>query len=154
VRHSQLRGIPRSEGVARALDVETLEESFDLVAPQGDELVRKFYDRLFEVVPSVQPLFAEIDMERQRQALLNMLVVVRESLRDLDDIVPDLEDLGARHVDYGAQAEHYPVVGQVLIETMAEIAGDGWKPEYTSAWEEAYGVVQNVMLSGAAAHAQ
>jgi hemoglobin-like flavoprotein len=137
-----------------AVDVETLEESFDLVAPQGDELMRKFYDRLFEAAPSVQPLFADVDMQRQRQALLNMLVVLRESLRDLDDIVPDLEDLGARHVEYGAQPAHYPVVGEVLIGAMAEIAGDAWKPEYTAAWQEAYGVVQGVMLSGAAAKAE
>jgi hemoglobin-like flavoprotein len=134
-----------------ALEVETLEESFDLVAPQGDELMRNFYDRLFEAAPAVKPLFANVDMERQRQALLNMLVVLRESLRDLDDIVPDLEDLGARHAEYGAQPAHYPVVGEVLIAAMTEVAGDKWKPEYTAAWQEAYGVVQNVMLSGAAA---
>jgi methyl-accepting chemotaxis protein len=132
-----------------ALEVETLEESFDLVAPQGDELVRRFYERLFETAPAVKPLFERVDMEGQRQALLNMLVVLRESLRDLDDIVPDLEDLGERHVDYGAQAAHYPVVGEVLIGTMAEMAGDSWKPEYTTAWQEAYGVVQGVMLAGA-----
>jgi len=134
-----------------ALEVETLEESFDLVAPQGDELIRTFYDRLFEAAPAVKPLFANVDMERQRQALLNMLVVLRESLRDLDDIVPDLEDLGARHAEYGAQPAHYPVVGEILIAAMTEVAGDKWKPEYTAAWQEAYGVVQNVMLSGAAA---
>jgi len=134
-----------------ALEVETLEESFDLVAPQGDELIRNFYDRLFEAAPAVKPLFANVDMERQRQALLNMLVVLRESLRNLDDIVPDLEDLGARHAEYGAQPAHYPVVGEVLIAAMTEVAGDKWKPEYTAAWQEAYGVVQNVMLSGAAA---
>ena len=137
-----------------AVDVQTLEESFDLVAPQGDELMRKFYDSLFEVAPSVQPLFAHVDMDRQRQALLNMLVVLRESLHDLNDIVPDLEELGARHVDYGAVAEHYPIVGEVLIGAMAETAGDAWKPEYTAAWQEAYGVVQNVMLAGAASRAE
>jgi hemoglobin-like flavoprotein len=90
-------------------------------------------------------------MERQRQALLNMLVVLRESLRDLDDIVPDLQDLGERHAAYGAQSEHYPVVGQVLIGAMQKTAGDAWKPEYTAAWQEAYGVVQGVMLQGASA---
>jgi hemoglobin-like flavoprotein len=137
-----------------AIDVETLEESFDLVAPQGDELMRTFYDNLFEAAPSVRPLFADVDMEGQRQALLNMLLVLRESLRDLDDIVPDLEELGARHVEYGARTEHYPVVGQVLIGAMAEVAGDAWKPEYTSAWQEAYQVVQDVMLSGAAARVE
>ena len=79
-----------------ALEVETLEESFDLVAPQGDELMRRFYDRLFEVAPAVKPLFADADMDRQRKALLNMLGVLRASLRDLDEIVPDLEALGAK----------------------------------------------------------
>ena len=136
-----------------ALDVETLEESFDLVAPQSDRLMRTFYDKLFETAPAVRPLFEHVDMERQRQALLNMLLVLRESLRDLDDIVPDLEELGARHVDYGAKPEHYPVVGEVLIGSMAEVAGDAWKPEYTAAWQEAYPIVQDVMLSGAAARA-
>ena len=137
-----------------AIDVEMLEQSFDLVAPQGDELMTTFYDKLFETAPSVRPLFAHVDMERQRQALLNMLLVLRESLRDLEDIVPDLEELGARHIEYGAQAEHYPVVGGVLIGAMAQVAGDAWKPEYTSAWQEAYQVVQDVMLSGAAARAE
>ena len=137
-----------------AIDVETLEESFDLVAPQGDELMRTFYDKLFEAAPSVRPLFEEVDMERQRQALLNMLLVLRESLRDLDDIVPDLEELGARHVEYGAKPEHYPVVGEALIGAMAQVAGDAWKPEYTAAWQEAYPLVQDVMLSGAAARAE
>jgi hemoglobin-like flavoprotein len=137
-----------------ALDPEILEESFDLVAPQGDELVKRFYERLFEAAPAVQPLFEKVDMDHQRQALLNMLLVLRESLHDLEDVVPDLEALGARHVDYGALAEHYPVVGSVLIETMSEIAGDAWKPEYTAAWQEAYGVIQEVMLSGAAATAR
>jgi hemoglobin-like flavoprotein len=137
-----------------ALEAETLEESFDLVAPQGDELVKRFYERLFEAAPAVQPLFEKVDMDRQRQALLNMLLVLRESLHDLEDVVPDLQELGARHVDYGAQAEHYPVVGSVLLATMAEIGGDAWKPEYTAAWQEAYGVIQEVMLSGAAAAAR
>ena len=38
--------------------------------------------------------------------------------------------------------------------SMAEIAGDAWKPEYTAAWQEAYGVVQTVMLSGAGARVE
>jgi len=36
-----------------AIDVEALEESFDLVAPRGDELMKTFYDRLFETAPAV-----------------------------------------------------------------------------------------------------
>jgi len=133
--------------------VKLVQDSFSKVAPISDQAAVMFYDRLFEVAPSVRPLFADVDMERQRQALLDMLLVLRESLRGLDDIVPDLEALGARHADYGAQAAHYPVVGEVLIASMAEIAGDAWKPEYSAAWQDAYGIVQGAMLAGAAARA-
>jgi hemoglobin-like flavoprotein len=70
-------------------------------------------------------------------------------LRDLEAIVPKLRDLGARHVAYGAQPAHYPVVGQVLIAAMAEVAGPSWTTEYEQAWGEAFAVVAGAMLEGA-----
>ena len=132
-----------------SLDVTTLETSFDLVAPRGDELVETFYTRLFATAPAVRPLFAGTDLTRQRTMLLGALVLLRKSLRNLDAIVPKLREMGARHVAYGARAEHYPVVGEVLIASMAEIAGDAWRPEYANAWAAAYGIVAGAMLEGA-----
>jgi len=134
-----------------ALDPDALETSFDLVAPRGDELVDRFYARLFATAPAVEPLFARADMARQKQMLLSALVLLRRSLRNLDAIVPALRRMGARHVGYGARAEHYPVVGEVLIASMAEIAGDAWRPEWDAAWAGAFGVVAGAMLEGAEA---
>jgi hemoglobin-like flavoprotein len=133
-----------------ALDLTALETSFDLVAPRGDQLVDVFYTRLFAAAPAVRPLFAGTDLNRQKAMLLAALVLLRKSLRDLDAVVPKLRDLGARHVAYGAEPAHYPVVGEVLIASMAEIAGDAWRPEYERAWAEAYDVVAGAMLDGAA----
>ncbi len=82
--------------------------------------------------------------------LLAALVLLRHSLRNLESAVPTLHRLGARHVAYGAQPEHYPVVGAVLIECMAEIAGPAWVDRYTEAWTEVFGVVASAMLAGAA----
>src|SRR6266545_2229295 len=70
VRHWTARSSVERRRAVMALEVETLEESFDLVAPQGEELIKRFYERLFEAAPAVQPLFAKVDMEHQRQALL------------------------------------------------------------------------------------
>ena len=106
-----------------SLDLDALETSFDLVAPRGDELMDIFYARLFAAAPAVRPLFAGTDLRRQKAMLLGALVLLRKSLRDLDAIVPKLRELGARHVAYGARPEHYPVVGEVLIASMAEVAG-------------------------------
>jgi hemoglobin-like flavoprotein len=133
------------------LDLDALETSFDLIAPRGDELVDTFYARLFTAAPAVRPLFAGTDLPRQKAMLLATLVLLRKSLRDLDAILPKLRALGARHVAYGAEPEHYPVVGQVLIESMANVDGAAWRPEYSTAWAAAFDVVAGAMLDGAAA---
>jgi hemoglobin-like flavoprotein len=132
------------------MDLDALETSFDLVAPKGDELVETFYARLFETAPSVKPLFASSDMNHQRTMLLSALVLLRKSLRDVDSVVPALKRMGARHVGYGAAPAHYPVVGEVLIGSMAEIAGPAWEPRFERAWGEAFAVVAGAMLEGAA----
>jgi methyl-accepting chemotaxis protein len=131
------------------MDIDALETSFDLLAPRGEELVATFYARLFERAPAVRPLFSS-DLRRQRAMLLQALVLVRRSLRDLDGLVPVLRKLGARHVAYGARPEHYPVVADVLIGAMAELAGDAWSARYALAWQQALGVVAGAMLAGAA----
>lgn len=132
------------------LDVGLLETSFDVISPRADELVERFYARLFETAPSTRQIFERVDMDTQQQSLVATLVTVREALRDLDTIVPDLEDLGERHVGYGAVPEHYPVVAAVLVDTMAEIAGSAWRPEYATAWAEALQAIAAIMLRGAA----
>ncbi len=131
------------------LNLEALETSFDLVSPRGDELMDVFYARLFATAPAVKPLFAGTDLRKQKIMLLRVLGLLRRSLRDLDPIVPILHDLGARHVAYGARAEHYSVVGEVLIASMAEVAGEAWRPEYERAWAAAFDVVASAMLEGA-----
>ena len=131
------------------LNIDALEASFDHLAARGDELVESFYQRLFTVAPGVRPLFAGTDLKRQKGMLLAALVLLRNSLRDLESVTPKLRDLGARHVRYGALPEHYPIVGEVLIASMAEIAGEAWTVEYEQAWTEAFAVVSAAMLDGA-----
>jgi methyl-accepting chemotaxis protein len=131
-----------------SLDIETLETSFDLIAPRGDDLMDEFYARLFQAAPGVRSLFPD-DMRRQKTALLGALVLVRKSLRNLDRLVPKLHALGARHVAYGAKPEFYPLVGSVLLESMAAIAGDAWTAEIEQAWTAAYNVVAGAMIEGA-----
>jgi hemoglobin-like flavoprotein len=131
------------------LDLDTIETTFDLVAPRGEELMDVFYARLFAAAPAVQPLFAGTDIRRQKAMLLSTLVLMRNSLRDMDALTPKLRELGARHVAYGATPEHYIVVGEALIASLAEIAGSAWRPEHQLAWGAALAVIAEAMLAGA-----
>src|SRR5262249_20836795 len=122
------------------LDLDALETSFDLLAPRGEELIDEFYARLFESAPAVMPLFSGTDKQRQKAMRLGPLVLLRNSLRTLDAVVPPLRKLGARHVAYGARPEHYGAVGAALIGAMAAIAGRAWLPAYETAWQRAYAI--------------
>ncbi len=136
-----------------SLNIELLEESFDAVAPQGNELVETFYRHLFSDFPQVKPLFEQVEMTEQKKKLLASIKLVVENLRRPEVLGPALEELGARHVAYGAEEAHYPAVGQTLLKSLSEIAGDAWTDEYQEAWAEAYGEISQIMLAGASAPA-
>jgi hemoglobin-like flavoprotein len=132
------------------LDIGVLETSFDLISPRADQLVDLFYARLFETAPSTHEIFECVDMDSQKRAVVATLATLRAALRNFEAIVPNIEALGERHVRYGAQAEHYPVVATVLVDSMAEIGGSHWRPRYSTAWADALGVIADTMLRGAA----
>lgn len=133
-----------------ALNVALLESSFAAVAPRGQQLTEVFYRNLFTDYPAVIPLFSGVDIAEQRKKLLASLKLAVENLRRPEVLVPALEAMGARHVDYGAREEHYPAVGATLLKSLAEIAGPAWNEELAKAWAEAYGAITENMLHGAA----
>ncbi|MEM8614386.1 MAG: globin family protein [Cyanobacteria bacterium P01_H01_bin.105] len=131
------------------LNVELLEQSFELVKPKADEFVGSFYNNLFTDYPAAKPLFEHSDMVKQQQMLKGGLVMVIENLRKPEVLSNALKGLGARHVKYGALPEHYPLVGNSLLKTLEQYAGDAWTAELKEAWTGAYGAITKLMLEGA-----
>lgn len=135
------------------LDAVRLQESFREIAPQGEEFVSAFYDRLFEKHPELRALFARTDMEAQRKKLLGALVLVVEHLRSPEVLAPTLAALGRRHQEVGVLPEHYPLVGEVLLETLAAFLQDRWTPELAAAWQGAYEFLARQLLQSYASAA-
>jgi len=128
------------------LDVETLEASFDLLAPQGEELVRRFYRELFKRAPAVESMFDNVMPAEQQAKLLDSLKLVIDNVRNPQALAPALTTLGEKHQEYGALAEHYPVVESVLVDTMKDLAGEAWNDTIDLAWRQALSVISKVML--------
>ena len=131
------------------LDIELLEQSFQAVAPKGEQLAARFYERLFQKYPAVRPLFTKVNITRQQKKLLSALVLVIGNLRKPDKLKPVLLDLGAKHVGYGAEPAHYAAVGENLLAVLQEFAGPAWTNEVRQAWVEAYDFIKHIMLEGA-----
>ena len=131
------------------LKVSLLENSFEQIKPRAGEFAASFYENLFRMYPEAQPLFTNTDLAEQQKKLVASLVLVVENLRKPDALENPLKGLGARHVQYGALPEHYPLVGNALLTTLEQYLGDDWTPQVKQAWVEAYGAITELMLSGA-----
>ncbi|HEX4212573.1 MAG TPA: globin domain-containing protein [Candidatus Dormibacteraeota bacterium] len=132
-----------------AIQIDAVEESFEIVAPHDAKLMDAFYSGLCELAPEVSPLFAGADMAVQKQKLLSTLLLLVDSLRDLDAIVPALHDLGAKHVTHGVEPQHHALVGSAPPGALEEVSGEGWKPACGAAWTDAFAVVVQTMKAGA-----
>ena len=77
------------------------------------------------------------------------LAIVVNGLNHLDTILPAASALAKRHVGYGAQAAHYPVVGAALLWTLEKGLGEAWTPQVASAWTAAYTTLSTFMIDEA-----
>jgi hemoglobin-like flavoprotein len=130
-----------------------VQQSFAKVAPISEQASVIFYDRLFEVAPSVRAMFPD-DMKEQRKKLMATLAVVVNGLTNIEAVLPAASALAKRHVSYGAKPEHYPVVGGALLYTLEKGLGEAWTPDVAAAWTAAYGTLSTYMISEAYDSAQ
>lgn len=129
--------------------VEIIRTSWTAVEPIGDVAATLFYERLFELDPTLRRLFARTDMAQQRKVLIQTLAVVVKSLDRLETLLPAIEALGRRHGGYGVRAEHYDTVGAALLWTLGQGLGDAFTPELEAAWTDAYTTLASVMIEAA-----
>jgi methyl-accepting chemotaxis protein len=128
--------------------IERLEKTFNLLAPRGQELVDRFYANLFANNPGVRPMFPQA-MTEQKKKLLASLVLVMQHIRTPEKLRGPLQEMGARHVNYGTQPDHYPIVRDALVGVMAQMAGDAWTDQYANDWNTALDLVASIMIVGA-----
>lgn len=130
-------------------EVDLVQASFAKIAPISDKAGELFYKRLFELDPSLRPLFKG-DMEMQERKLMATLGVVVEGLRHPENIIGAAQDLGRQHAGYGVKDEHYAVVGEALLWTLQQGLGNEFTPEVRSGWVTAFTLVSGIMRDAAA----
>lgn len=121
--------------------------SFVQVEANAATISQLFYRRLFKRKPSLRTLFGR-DMEIQGAKLIKSLKLAVGALADLDRVAPLLRSLGRRHVAYGVKNAHYDIVGEVLLQTLAE-GLDNFDDDLWDAWLVTYARVATLMKDAA-----
>lgn len=123
--------------------------NLELVATRAPDLTARFYERLFTVNPQLRPMFGRRSAEAQQRMLLEAIVAVVDHLEDATWLESTLGALGEKHVDYGVEDAMYPLVGDALVATLAEVSAEAWSSEVDAAWRAALGFVSDTMIAGA-----
>jgi hemoglobin-like flavoprotein len=130
-------------------EIEMVQGDWKKVLPIADAAAGLFYGRLFDLDPSLRPLFKD-DLTEQKKKLLQTLNAAVTGLDNLPSLVPVLQALGKRHTDYGVVAAHYATVGSALIWTLKKGLGAGFTAVHEAAWAKVYDLVSKTMIAGAA----
>lgn len=123
-----------------------VQESFAKVAPIAEQAAEMFYQRLFELDPSLAKLFKG-GMKEQGVKLMTMIAAAVRGLTDLDKLVPVLQMLGARHVGYGVKDSDYETVGKALLWTLEQGLGQAFTSDVRAAWTAVYALLAKTMTA-------
>jgi hemoglobin-like flavoprotein len=126
-----------------------VQDTWQKVIPIKDKAAELFYGKLFELDASLKPLFKG-DMGTQGRKLMLTIDTVVTKLQSLSDIVPVVQALGRRHVDYGVKDHHYDTVGAALLWTLGVGLGDAFTADAKEAWTQAYVTLAGAMKTAAA----
>ena len=125
-----------------------VQTSWAAVVPIADQAADLFYDRLFTIDPKLRPLFPD-DLSEQKKKLMSMIGRVVSALRNVDSVVPAIQDLGRRHAGYGVTDADYGTVATALLWTLEQGLGPAFTPQVKESWVAAYTLLSSVMMAAA-----
>ena len=129
-------------------NIELVKQSWALVVKIDMETVGGlFYNRLFEIMPEVKPMFSRTPIAAQSKKLLTMLSYVISKLDKLEEIMDEVAKLAQRHTKYGVKDEHYAAVGTALLWTLEKGLGEHWNEDVKIAWTEIYITLAGAMIA-------
>ena len=134
------------ENTMKVDQITLVQDTFDKIRPISEKAAKLFYNRLFELDPSLKSLFKG-DMKTQGKMLMQMLDYAVTGLDRLDTIILAIQNLGIRHVGYGVKDEYYETVGEALLWTLEQSLGKDFTQDVKDAWTEAYKLLSDIMKS-------
>ncbi|QIW10166.1 NO-inducible flavohemoprotein [Francisella sp. LA112445] len=129
--------------------VDTIKATIPVLEENGVALTRHFYNRMFEHNPEVKKFF---NLSRQKnsnqpEALAAAILAYARNIDNLDALGQAVELIAQKHASLQVKAEHYPIVGTNLIESIKELLNLSDNDDVIIAWTEAYNLLAEVLIN-------
>lgn len=129
-------------------EIDTLRDSLSYLQEHKELATSVFYENLFQIDPSLRPMFDEDLTEQSNKALFAFGAIVAQ-IHDLEICREMTRDLALRHVNYGVLPAHYASVGGAVLRTVEMVMGDAMTEEIAVSWQKAYNAVAAAMIETA-----
>lgn len=128
---------------------EIITATVPVLREHGLALTTHFYKRMFQHHPELKNMFNMGNQKngKQQQALAMAILAYAEHISNPSALLPDLHQIGHKHVSLEIRPEHYPIVGNHLIAAIKEVLGDSATEDILNAWEAAYYQLAELMIS-------
>lgn len=127
-------------------EVDAIRGSWLTIATDRAHFTGIFYGTLFREAPETRSMFSESPGDQGRK-LMETLAIVVDGLDNMEPLVAKVQQLGRRHMIYGATPEHYALVGEILVQTLREASGGELDPAAEAAWRKVYDRLAGIMIS-------
>lgn len=124
--------------------VRLVQTTFEKIRPVAQETGELFYQKFFEMDPTVRPLFKG-DMKQQGLMLMTAIGMAVSNIDRPETIAGNIEALGRRHWNYGVRAADYNTFGAALMWTLEQVLGDAFTQEAREAWGETFALLSENM---------
>jgi len=117
-----------------------------ILKSKGEEITSTMYPILFERFPETKELFKNAEPSQYKK-LANAVWAYADNIDRLENLSAGIETMAMAHIKTSVKPEHYPMVGEALLEAISKVLGDDATEEVIAAWGEAYGFLANVLIA-------
>lgn len=128
--------------------IQIIKATVPVLEVHGVAITKTFYKNMFEKHPELLNIFNHTNQEKGRQqtALANTVYAAAVHIENLEAILPAVMQIAHKHRSLGILPEHYPIVGENLLQAIKEVLGDAATDDIINAWAEAYGVIADIFI--------
>ncbi len=123
-----------------------IRDSYEQIREFEEAVFLLFYGRMFELDPTIRPMF-RYDIKEQAKKLTQTLDIVVESLDRMEELKPRLAELGRSHAVYGVQPHHYETLTAALLWAFGQALSGGFPAEVRAAWRSVLGELIGEMIA-------
>ncbi|QLG71671.1 hypothetical protein HG535_0C00180 [Zygotorulaspora mrakii] len=115
----------------------------------GVTITKLFYKNMLGSHKELLNIFNRVNQAKGAQptALATTVLAAAKQIDDLSVLLPHVEQIGHKHRALQIMPEHYPIVGENLLNAIKQVLGDAATPEIINAWAEAYSAIADIFIS-------